>query len=322
MFYFKNVELLFLLVLIIPLFYFVKKKNFDFGVVFSKRVLDRVKLKNRGISKKTRAILLIFSTIFAIFAIARPQIDNGEIKVKSSFINIVTAIDISHSMFANDIYPNRFEFAKKKFFTTLGLLENVKVALIGFTSQPFLISPLTQDFHSLEFLAKNMKFDYLNLKGTNILNALKSANELFKDEEKKILLLFTDGGDNKDFKDEIAYAKTHNIYVFVYNIATKKGGVIKGKNGVIKDKNGDIVVVKLNEKIKELALKSGGGYMRHSFDKNDVKLLTNAIKSRFKAKEGEISTIKDTKEIFYFPLMLSILLFFLSIFSIPRGVKR
>ena len=321
MFYFKNVELLFLLILVIPLIYFIKKRSLDFGGVFSRRVLERVKLKNRGISKKTRAILLIFSTIFAIFSISRPQIDNGEIKVKSSFINIVTAIDISYSMFANDIYPNRFEFAKSKFFTTLDSLKNAKVALIGFTSQTFLISPLTQDFHSLKFLAKNMRLDYLNLKGTDILSTLKSADNLFKKEQKKILLLFTDGGDKRDFKEEITYAKTHNIFIFIYNIATKKGGVIKTKNGVFKDKKGDIVVVKRNEKIKELALKSGGGYMNYSLDKNDIKLLTNAITDRFKAKEGKNSTIKDTKELFYYPLMVAILLFFLSLFSLPRRAK-
>jgi len=317
MFYFKNIELLFLLILTIPLFYLIRKRSFDFGNIFSQRVLDKVKLKNRGIAKKTRAVLLIVSIIFAIFAISRPQIDNGEIKVKSSFISIVTAIDISYSMFANDIYPNRFEFAKSKFFTTLEYLKNAKVALIGFTSQTFLVSPLTQDFHSLKFLAKNMRLDYLNLKGTSIISTLKSA----KKEQKKILLLFTDGGDNEDFKEEIAYAKTHNISIFVYNIATKKGGVIKTKDGVMKNKNGDIVVVKRNEKIKELALKTGGGYMEYSLNKDDIKLLTNAIRNKFKAKEEQNSVIKDTKELFYYPLIISILLFFISIFSLPRRTQ-
>ena len=321
MFYFKNIELLFLLILTIPLFYLIRKRSFDFGDIFSQRVLDKVKLKNRGIAKKTRAVLLIVSIIFAIFAISRPQIDNGEIKVKSSFISIVTAIDISYSMFANDIYPNRFEFAKSKFFTTLEYLKNAKVALIGFTSQTFLVSPLTQDFHSLKFLAKNMRLDYLNLKGTSIISTLKSANNLFKKEQKKILLLFTDGGDNEDFKEEIAYAKTHNISIFVYNIATKKGGVIKTKDGVMKNKNGDIVVVKRNEKIKELALKTGGGYMEYSLNKDDIKLLTNAIRNKFKAKEEQNSVIKDTKELFYYPLIISILLFFISIFSLPRRTQ-
>ncbi len=321
MIYFKNVEFLSLFILLLPLIYLLKVKKGVVYSLFKKEVFEKIELKNRTLSKKTRNILLLISFSFIIIAIARPVIDNGEIKVKSSFINIVTAIDISKSMMSDDIYPNRFEFAKNKFFAFLDNVKNMRVALIGFTSQTFLISPLTEDFNSLKFLTKNLRFDYLNLKGTNILSTLETANNLFKDEKKKILLLFTDGGDQKSFKEEIAYAKTHNITVYVYNIGTEKGGIIKDKSGVLKDKNGNIVVVKLNEDIKELALKTGGAYMKYSLNKNDVKLLAQAIKERFKAKDEKESTIRDEKELFYYPLLLAIILFLISISSLPARRK-
>jgi Ca-activated chloride channel family protein len=257
-----------------------------------------------------------------IIAISRPQIDNGEIKVKSSFINVVTAIDMSKSMFANDIYPNRFEFAKKRFFESLKYFKSAKVALIGFSSQTFLISPLTEDFNSLKFLTKNLSLDYLSLKGTDILASLESANGLFGDEQKKILLLFTDGGDETSFKKEIAYAKEHNIAVYIYNIGTTKGGVIKDRSGVLKDKNGDIVVVKRTDYIKELALETGGAYMKYSLEKDDIKLLIETIESRYEAKEEKSSTIKDRRELFYYPLILAIVLFFATLFSPPKFKRR
>ena len=314
---FNNREFLWLLLLLIPLGYLLKSRGDELSGVFSKEVLTKVKLKSSALSKKWRNVLMLIAIALTIVALARPQIDNGEIKVKSSFINVVTAIDMSKSMFANDVYPNRFEFAKKKFFDSLEYFKNTKIALMGFSTRTFLISPLTQDFNSLKFLAKNLNTDYLNLNGTDILTVLKSSNELFGAEKKKILLMFTDGSDQREFSKEIKYAKEHNIVVFIYNIGTTKGGVIKDKNGVLKDKKGDIVVVKRNDNIKELAMKSGGAFMTYSLAKDDIKLLVDTIQNSFQAKEEQSSTIKDRKELFYYPIALAILFYMMSLFSIP-----
>ena len=319
---FNNSEFLWLLLLLLPLIFLLKKRGNNLNKIFSKDVLKKVQLKQQRVSKKWRNILILLALLFAIIAFARPQIDNGEIKVKSSFINVVAAIDMSKSMFANDVYPNRFEFAKKKFFDSLDYFEKTKIALIGFSTQTFLISPLTQDFHSLKFLGKNLNLDYLNLQGTDVLATLESANNLFGEEKKKILLLFTDGSDQTEFSKEIAYCKAHNIVVYIYNIGTQKGGVIKDKNGVLKDKNGDIVVVKRTDNIKTLAMQTGGAYMNHSLAKDDIKLLAQTIENSYKANEEENSTIKDKQELFYYPLSLAILCLFIAFFSLPNLPKR
>jgi len=319
---FHDSAFLWLGLLLVPLFYLLGHKERELEQFFSPEVFKKVAVKNRSVSKKVRNIVTILALAFGIIALARPQIDNGEIKVKSSFINVVAAIDMSKSMFANDIYPNRFAFAKKKFFDSLDYFDKCKIALIGFSTQTFLISPLTQDFHSLKFLGKNLNLDYLSLKGTDIMATLKSANDLFVEEEKKIVLLFTDGSDQKEFSREIAYAKEHHIVVYIYNIGTDKGGVIKDNNGVLKDKNGDIVVVKRTDNIKELALQSGGAYMKYSLANDDIKRLAETIQSSYKADREESSTIKDTKELFYYPLSLAILLFFIALFSLVTIKKR
>jgi Ca-activated chloride channel family protein len=318
MFYFKDIEFLWLLILPLALWFLIKDSNRGLGAVFSKDVLKKIEIRKRRLPKKVRDILLLSAMSLVIVALARPQVNNGEIKVKSSFINIVAAIDMSKSMFADDIYPSRFEFAKNKFYNSLKHLKNAKVALIGFSTQTFLISPLTEDFHSLKFLAKNLNLDYLSLKGTDILSTLKAADDLFGKEKKKILLLFTDGGDQNSFDKEIEYAKKHNIAIYIYNIGTKKGGVIKTKNGVLKDKKGDIVIVKRNDAIKELALKSGGAYLNYSLAKDDIKALIKTILDRYKAEDEQTKVIKDAKELFYYPLLLAVALFFISLFSLPR----
>lgn len=314
MFYFKNIEFLYVLFLIIPLIYLIKqKKEFILGQ-FSSEVFKRIEFKNNKFSKKTRAVLLIFSFIFMIFAFARPIIENGEIKIKSSFVDMLVAVDISKSMMADDIYPSRFEFEKNKLFSFLDNLKNIRVGLVGFSSQTFLISPLTEDFNSLKFLVKNLRFDYLNLKGTNIQSVLEVSNDLLKDEKNKILLIFTDGGNEDNYENEISYAKTHNISVYVYNIGTSKGGIIK-------DDNGNAVLVKLNGNIKKLALNSNGAYMEQSLNQDDIKQLSELINNNYKANAEKEEVIKDEKELFYYPLILAIILFFMGIFSLPRRQK-
>ena len=316
MIYFLHKELLWALLLLLPLFYFLRYSKNSYEAFFSRNVLEKIRVKNRGFSKKVRNILLIFASFFIIIALARPVIDKGDIKVKSSFINVIVGLDISNSMFVNDVYPSRFALAKKKFNLFLKEMKNARVGVIGFSSQSFLVAPLSEDYHSLDFLVKNLSVASMSLRGTDFMSALEAANNLYQTDDKKAFLIFTDGGDQKDFSKEIEYAKKHNIVVFVYAIGTNKGGVIKTKNGPLMDKNGNIVIVKINENIKKLALQTGGAYMRSTLSKNDMSMLSNAIKSRFRAKGSEINTIKDRKELFYYPLLLAILLFFMANFSI------
>ncbi len=320
MFEFYHSEYLWGLLLTLPMLLFIKEKKNDISKIFKKEILEKIRINNGSISNKVRSLFLIGSFAFMVIALARPIINNGKIEVKSNFLNMVAAIDISQSMFANDDYPSRFAFAKKKFIDMLPYLKNTKVALIGFSSQTFLVSPLTEDFYSLKYLAQNMRMGSVTLRGTDILATLKSANDLLHGQKNKILLLFTDGGDQKDFSKEIAYAKKHHITVYIYGVGTKKGGIMKGPNGIVKDKNGNIVVVKLNSKIKELALKTGGAYMEQSLQKDDIKALVTAIQSRFKADSVSKDTIIDKKELFVIPLSIALLLLALSLFSVP--IKR
>ena len=315
---FHNPELLMLLVLVPLMVWMVRKVALPLEKVFKPRVLEKIRVPSAGLSTKVRNSLLIVAFVFGVLALARPQIDHGEIKVKSSFVNVVVGFDISQSMFADDVFPNRFEFAKRKFENFLGYLKNTKVALIGFSSRAFLIAPLTQDFHSLKFLTKNLGLEYLNLRGTSVMSALEAANNLFENQKKKVLVLFTDGGDDKDFSKEIAYAKEHHITVFVYAVGTEKGGVIKTKNGVLKDDQGNIVVVKRNDAIKQLAMETGGAYMVYSLQNDDVKTLANIIQSKFKAKLEEETTIKNREELFYYPLAVAVLFLFAAFFSLPK----
>lgn len=314
---FNNIEFLWMLIIVVVLFIIIQNKTTNFSNLFTEQVLAKIQVKNHGISHTLRLKLLLLSTIFLIIAIARPQINDGKTTVKNSWTDVVFAIDMSKSMLATDIYPNRFEFARNKLTSNLSLFKNTRIALLGFSQQTFLISPLTEDFYSLNFLTQNLNLDNLTLKGTNILNTLIAVNELLEDTEKKSIILLTDGSDKANFNEEIKYAKDHNIVVYIYNIASKQGGIIKDKNGIVKDKNNNIVIVKANDNIKQLSVATGGKYLQYSLTNNDIQILVNDIKNTF-SNSNTKKTIKNKQELFYYPLIIALIILIITLFSLPR----
>lgn len=314
MFEFLYLEVLYLL--IIPfIFIFLVRKSRRLKAIFSKEVMKEIYIKKSGFSKRLRAYILIFSLIFGIISLARPVITNGEIKIKQSYINAVIALDISNSMRVDDLFPSRFEFAKNKIYSFLDNAMDKRLGVVGFSNEAFMISPLTSDFSSLKYLISNLNFSNLNLQGTDIYSLLKSVDTLFKDEKNKILVLFSDGGDNEEFSKEIKFAKENKISVFVYLTATNKGGLFKAPNN-------DVVLLKANQNIKDLALKTGGAYMQSSLNNDDMKALNSLISAKFKNSSDKDEVIKDQKELFYYPLCLSIVLFFMANFSLPFRRKE
>lgn len=309
MFEFLYLEVLYLL--IIPfIFIFLVRKSRSLKAIFSKEVMEEIYIKKSGFSKRLRAYILISSLIFVIISLARPVITNGEIKIKQSYINAVIALDISNSMRVDDLFPSRFEFAKNKIYSFLDNAMDKRLGVVGFSNEAFMISPLTSDFSPLKYLISNLNFSNLNLQGTNIYSLLRSVDTLFKDEKNKILVLFSDGGDNEEFSKEIKFAKENKISVFVYLTATNKGGLFKAPNN-------DVVLLKANQNIKDLALKTGGAYMQSSLNNDDMKALNSLISAKFKNSSDKDEVIKDQKELFYYPLCLSIVLFFMANFSLP-----
>jgi len=111
---FRSPELLLLLLLLLPLGAMLFRKGADLGHYFDAAILKKLAFSESLLSPVVRNMLLLFSSAMMIVALARPYIDNGEIKVKSSTIDIMAAFDISRSMFANDVYPDRLGIFRRR----------------------------------------------------------------------------------------------------------------------------------------------------------------------------------------------------------------
>jgi len=320
--HFEQPYFLFALTLLAPLGWLLFAPKKQTRHTFAPEVLALLLRTPDTLPQWLRSTLLLGAAACFIAALARPVVDRGEIRVRSSTIDIIAAFDLSRSMFANDIYPDRLTLAKRKFDALLDDVNETRVGVIGFSARAFMVSPLTEDFATLRYLVDNMNTDSVTLRGTDILQALEQTDALLEGSDKKALLLFTDGGDKKDFGKAIAYAKEHGIVVFVYNIGTKKGGVIPAEHGAMTDRNGDIVVVRRNDAIKTLALQSGGAYMKYTLQHNDIRSLADALKKRFTPKKAADDVVRDIKELFVWPLGGGVLLLLFALYSLPRKRSR
>lgn len=312
---FEQIELLYLIIPVALLWFFIHSKNSHIEDLFSPTVLAKISLNNHKISTKARLRLLLLSMALMIVALSKPALENGEIKLNKQLSDVIVAIDMSKSMLANDIYPNRFEFAKNKLQISLDEIKNTRIGVLGFANQAFLISPLTDDLNSLKFLIKNLRLDSISLTGTNIGNILKSANDLFGNSSNKQLLLLTDGGDSNDFSEEINYANGQNIQVFIFDIASERGSSIHTESGALEDDYGNLVIVKENPNIIKLANKTEGSYLKYSLDNHDLSKFINGFKQLSSSKN---TSIVQKRQLFYYPLAFALALLFFAFFSLPR----
>jgi Ca-activated chloride channel homolog len=306
----------FLVLFLLLILFFIKRKNNNYESYFSPFMLKKIIIgKNQT---QLNLLLLVLSFVCLVIALARPIIENKPIVVSQSSVPFVVAFDISKSMMATDVYPNRFLFAKNKFSQLLTNLKNEKIGAIAFSSKSFLIAPLTSDYGTVKYLIDNLSLESISVYGSLVEEALQATSKLLEGSNDKSLLIFTDGCDNDDFTQEIAFAKSNNIKVFIYAIGTKKGSAIDNDGDVLKDGQGNIVITKLNENIKQLAFETGGAYLEYSPQDKDIENLLEAIREKSEARKIGDAVIYDNDELFYIPLLIGLLFFMVAISGFRR----
>ncbi len=256
-------------------------------------------------------------------ALARPVANEKEHSFKQEVASIVIAIDVSKSMLANDIYPNRLTMAKQKL---LSIIENAKknaIAVVLFAKDSFILSPVTQDFNSLKILVNNLDTGMNFNNGSNIFSTLETTNKLLKDYDNKNLILLTDGGNNTTYTDEIEFANKNAINIYTIAVATNKAAPIKLENGeFMTKKDGSIVTVSLNESIKNLSLNTKGGYINYSISNEDITQILADIDRKSSKKELESKKFKTYTELFYYPLGLAIFILLIAFSSLPKFLSK
>ena len=285
---------------------------------FSEEVIDKLRVSANTLTMKARNALFFLMGFFIIVALAGPVINDGEVEIKAKSADIMIALDISDSMLAQDVYPNRLKLAKEKSIELLKSAPNERIGVIAFAKNSYLVSPLSFDHGAVGFLLRQLNTDSITEKGTDFLSMLNVVNNSLDKNSKKYLLVFSDGGDKDDFSTEIAYAKENNIAVFVIGVGTTKGAPIKLKDGSFIKHKGDIIVSKLNENISELATATGGVYIESVKSIADVEAMLKEIEAKSEEKDLKSETIHRFIPLFYIPLGFALLLLLIATSSMSK----
>jgi Ca-activated chloride channel family protein len=311
-------KVLFLLILLIVLIILLSTSKNNIQRFFNTDILNKLSINTNRLSNVSRNMLFLLALVLFLLALARPIINMKKQNIKQQLIPIVIALDVSKSMMARDIYPSRLELAKKKIYDVIKLSKNTTIGIVLFAQNSYIISPITEDFISLKYIIDNMDTTLNFTNGSNIYAVLEATQQMLKNFKAKNLIILSDGGNDEEYIKELEFSKNNKINIYTIGLATKQGAPIPTQNGYLTSKDGKIVIVKLNESIKQLALKSNGGYIKFSLDNNDINSILNQIEINSKKEEFNFQKIKTYTELFYYPLSLAIFFLFLAFSSLPK----
>lgn len=266
-----------------------------------------------------KSLLLCFALLFLIISLISPRWDFDIQTIEKQGSNIFIAIDVSKSMLANDISPNRLFRAKLEIAKLIDKLDGDRVGIIVFAGTSFLQSPLTHDYGMVKEWVQQIDVDSITAEGTSIKSAIETAIRGFSflESNEKYLVIVSDGEEQDQQTNEVAAeAKKQGIKIISIGIGSAEGAPISYNDELIKDKNGKLVISKLNESLlKDIAKITDGKYiLSRSGNLNLENVYDNFIKkgqNRKNLKSSKVQRWQETYQIF-----LSFSLLFLIIESL------
>lgn len=279
-----------------------------------------------------RRFFFVLGLFWVLLALARPQWGASEVTVTQRGSDIVVALDISNSMLAEDVLPNRMARAKAELGSFLNRLESSRVGLVFFAGAAFVQCPLTLDYGTAEIFLKMAGPDMMSEQGTAIGAALKASRELLakgrgdsRESGFQAILLVTDGEDLEgNWEAEARACRDDGIRVIPVGVGEEGGGLIPifdqaGRPaGFMKDEDGKVVMTRMDlAKLEKLAAIGGGSAFRLGVDRLAGDRLFAELE-RLGRRDFAERRISAYQERFVWPLLLAVLCFCLQLLVRPR----
>ena len=323
--------LLFIIPVIVTLFLLLliwKKRT-------QKRFADNFLLKrltpNRSYYKGTlKLIVFLLGLSGMIIALVNPKIGTKLETVKREGVDIVFAVDVSKSMLAEDIAPNRLEKAKRLVSEIINQLASDRIGIIAYAGQAFPQLPITTDYGAAKMFLQGMNTDMLTSQGTAINEAIELATTFYDDQEQtnRVLFIISDGEDHSEGStlNAVEDAIDEGIQIYTIGVGKPKGAPIPLKrNGILeslkKDSQGEVVITKLNQEVlMDIADEGNGKYIDGSNTDEAVEFIKEELLQMDK-KEFEAKQFAEYKDQFQWFLGAGLLLLFLEIFILDRKTQ-
>ena len=266
---------------------------------FSSKPLFKRLSPNTSLFKSILKVVVL-SLAFAclVMALVNPKLGTKLETVKREGVDIVFAVDVSKSMLAEDIAPNRLEKSKQLVTQIINNLASDRVGIIAYAGKAFPQLPITTDYASAKMFLQSMNTDMLSSQGTAIHEAIQLAKGYYDDDQdtNRVLIIISDGEDHGELATQVAQeAYEEGIRIFTIGVGDVKGGPIPEKrNGIIvnykKDRTGETVITRLDEEtLKSIAKEGHGAYMNGKNTTKVVEEIRNILnkmdKTEFEAKQ-------------------------------------
>jgi Ca-activated chloride channel family protein len=262
-----------------------------------------------------KMLTIALALSFLIFALVNPKMGTKLKTIKREGVDIVFALDVSKSMLAQDIAPNRLEKAKQIIAKIINKLGSDRVGIIIYAGNAYPLLPITTDQAAAKMFLQNADPDMVSSQGTAINEALKLAKSYYDDDEQtnRYLFIVSDGEDHQENVSYIADEATkEGIKIFTIGVGKPEGGPIPLKrNGTLigykKDRKGETVITQLNDKTLQKIAKDGNG--KYLLGNNTTKTVEYIDELLLKAdkKEFETKQFSDFKDQFQWFIGLGIL---------------
>jgi Ca-activated chloride channel family protein len=261
----------------------------------------------------------MISFFFLIIAVANPQVGTKMEEVKQTGIDVFILLDVSLSMQAEDIKPNRLEKAKFQISNLIDKLRGDRIGLVIFSGEAYIQIPLTTDYSAANLFLSAVDFNSVPQPGTAIASAISLALKSFDKSvsTEKVIIIITDGEDHEgDINKAVSDAKSMGVKIFTIGLGSTGGSPIPlynargGQVGFKKDKEGNTVLTKLDEEtLKQIAAAADGKYYRGSNYEDYLDKIYEELSELSKTEFG-VKKVTDYEDRFYYFLAPAILLLF------------
>ena len=333
MYLFDNPSYLYLtliipIVIIINWFYMAWRNKIQ-KYFSNNKLLDQISPNRSNFKLNLKLVLELFVILFLCVALANPKIGTELKSINREGVDIVFAIDVSKSMLAEDVAPNRLTRSKRIISEIINSLSSDRVGIVAYAAQAIPQVPLTTDFASVKNFLQVIDTDMLSSQGTSIDSALNLSVNFFdqNSDTNRVLILISDGEDHDDIPDSIInLISENNINLITIGIGQEAGTTIPIKiDGTVdsykKDINGDVVITKRNSDfLLKIASSSKGEYIDGNSTEDALELVKTKL-DKIDKSEFESSEFVEYKQQFQIFILLSLLFIISDIFIFQKKTK-
>ena len=298
MFRFANTEILWLLLLlplyILLLIYIRYRRTRRLARFATKDAFQRLTSYSSLPRFWWKSILLGFALIFLILGLARPQFGLKQTKQRRNAAEIMFVLDVSKSMLAEDVRPNRLERAKLEILQLMRKLKDDRVGLILFAGRAYVQLPITSDNVSAQMFISKANCEMISEQGTVLGDAIDLALNSFSPQADvgHAIVIISDGESHEGNPIEKAEeAAQKDVRIFTVGIGSPEGVPIpEVGGGVKKDANGNIIMSKLDEvTLSQIAAKANGIYMRAAAGPSGLTPILDEIETMQRAEFEQVA---------------------------------